>query len=267
MNLKKKIWRVREQKTLLCVVLVCMLMISTGFGNMKQVQIVVDGKSMEVNTIYATPERILQQAGVSLREKDEYRLSTNKVQNDTIITIYRAVPVTVEYQGKKQEVITSAPTVGEVLSELGYQGDAYVAAPDKNVTIESNLNIQVQDANEKKEAEEQAAEQAVKKDVIETSRGALRFHRKISMEATAYLPSDGGGSGITATGMMARHGVVAVDPDVIPLGTRVYIPGYGLAIAADTGGAINGDRIDLCMEDYGDAIRFGRRDVEVYLLD
>ena len=87
------------------------------------------------------------------------------------------------------------------------------------------------------------------------------------MEASAYLPSDGGGSGITASGMRARHGVVAVDPDVIPLGTRLFIPGYGLAIAADTGGAIVGDMIDLCMEDYGTAIDFGRRDVRVYVLD
>ena len=68
-------------------------------------------------------------------------------------------------------------------------------------------------------------------------------------------------------GIPARHGVVAVDPSIIPLGARVYIPGYGEAIAADTGGAIYGDRIDLCMETYGEAINFGRRYVTVYVLD
>ena len=88
-----------------------------------------------------------------------------------------------------------------------------------------------------------------------------------SMEATAYLPTDGNGSGLTAMGIMAARGVVAVDPQVIPLGSRVYIPGYGIAIAADTGGAIVGDRIDLCMESYGEAMDFGRRNVEVYVLD
>ena len=87
------------------------------------------------------------------------------------------------------------------------------------------------------------------------------------MEATAYIPSDGDGNGITATGMVAQHGVVAVDPNVIPLGTRVYIPGYGEAIAADTGGAIYGDRIDLCMDSYGEAMQFGRRYVTVYVLN
>ena len=103
--------------------------------------------------------------------------------------------------------------------------------------------------------------------VVETSRGAERFESVRSMVATAYLPSDGNGAGITSTGIRARRGVVAVDPRVIPYGTRVYIPGYGVALAADTGGAIVGNRIDLCMEDYGEAMRFGRRSVKVYILE
>lgn len=104
------------------------------------------------------------------------------------------------------------------------------------------------------------------RDSIETSRGNMRYKEVLTMEASAYLPGDGDGRGITATGMVARRGVVAVDPDVIPLGTRLYIPGYGVAIAADTGGAIVSNRIDLLMEDYGEAMNFGRRSVEVYIL-
>ena len=88
----------------------------------------------------------------------------------------------------------------------------------------------------------------------------------MAMEATAYLPTDGNGAGITATGIPATYGVVAVDPSVIPLGSRVYIPGYGEATAADTGGAIYGYRIDLCMESYSQAMDFGRRTVTVYVL-
>ncbi len=101
---------------------------------------------------------------------------------------------------------------------------------------------------------------------VETSRGALRFTKKMSMEATAYHPMDGDGRGITYSGIPARYGVVAVDPNVIPIGTRVYVPGYGEAIAADTGGAIKGARIDLCMETYSECYNFGRRMVEVYVL-
>ena len=95
----------------------------------------------------------------------------------------------------------------------------------------------------------------------------LNYTAVMAMEATAYLPTDGDGAGITAIGLPATYGVVAVDPSVIPLGSRVYIPGYGMAIAADTGGAIVGYCIDLCMESYAEAMNFGRRVVTVYVLD
>jgi 3D (Asp-Asp-Asp) domain-containing protein len=89
-----------------------------------------------------------------------------------------------------------------------------------------------------------------------------------TMEATAYtaLTAKANPTGYTANGMRAQYGIVAVDPDVIPLGSHVFIPGYGLAIAADTGGAIIGHRIDLCMDRYGDAVRFGRQPVTVYVV-
>ncbi len=90
------------------------------------------------------------------------------------------------------------------------------------------------------------------------------------MEATAYYPGPnnyGGGVGPkTAIGLLARLGIVAVDPSVIPLGTRLRIEGYGNAVAADTGGDIHGKRLDLCFNTYWEAIRFGRRIVRVYLL-
>ncbi|MBV8280915.1 MAG: 3D domain-containing protein [Candidatus Eremiobacteraeota bacterium] len=88
------------------------------------------------------------------------------------------------------------------------------------------------------------------------------------MEATAYTAwtATSNPTGRTATGMQAGYGVVAVDPRVIRLGSRVFVPGYGLAIAADTGGAIVGNRIDLRMESVRDAIVFGRRPVKVYVV-
>lgn len=102
--------------------------------------------------------------------------------------------------------------------------------------------------------------------VVETPQGYVPYTQVLGMEATAYLPTDGDGAGITATGIPATYGIVAVDPAIIPLGTRVYIPGYGEALAADTGGAIYGYKIDLCMEDYYQAMDFGRRNVTVFVL-
>jgi uncharacterized protein YabE (DUF348 family) len=101
-----------------------------------------------------------------------------------------------------------------------------------------------------------------------TSRSKTLSGRVLVMVATAYAPNHGPGVGTrTATGARARRGIVAVDPRVIPLGTRLYVSGYGYAIAADTGGAIKGNRIDLCFNTAAEAIRFGRRRVTVTILN
>ena len=88
----------------------------------------------------------------------------------------------------------------------------------------------------------------------------------LTMVATAYTANCYGCSGTTASGQHAGHGIVAVDPRVIPLGSHLYIPGYGNAIAGDTGGAIRGNRVDLGFNSDADAMQFGRRPVTVYVL-
>jgi len=98
---------------------------------------------------------------------------------------------------------------------------------------------------------------------------AFRTTKVLQMHASAYTPcrSGGGtGTGRTATGLPAGYGLVAVDPRVIPLGTVLYVEGYGMAIAADTGRAIRGYKIDLCYATRQQALQFGRRKVRVYLL-
>ena len=72
--------------------------------------------------------------------------------------------------------------------------------------------------------------------------------------------------------MMAQYGVIAVDPRVIPLGTKLYIETtdgsytYGYSIAADTGGAIKGNKVDLFFPSHGEALQFGRKTVNVYIM-
>lgn len=101
---------------------------------------------------------------------------------------------------------------------------------------------------------------------------SLASARKINVQATAYCYSDDGGS-VTCMGIVPYRGIVAVDPKVIPLGTKMYITSadgsfvYGYAVAGDTGGAIKGNRIDLFMETSAECYDFGRRQMVVYILD
>jgi 3D (Asp-Asp-Asp) domain-containing protein len=98
------------------------------------------------------------------------------------------------------------------------------------------------------------------------ARSSLIARSAMTMVATAYTAGCDGCDGMTAIGQRAGHGIVAVDPSVIPLGTRLFIPGYGLAVAGDTGGSIRGNRIDLGFDSWRDAMLFGRRDITVYRL-
>ena len=84
-----------------------------------------------------------------------------------------------------------------------------------------------------------------------------------------YEPSsdESEGTAYTALGTHVRHGIIAVDPDIIPLGTHVYIPGYGDAVAEDVGGAIHGHRIDVAFDTRAEALAFGRQDIEIYIRD
>ena len=91
--------------------------------------------------------------------------------------------------------------------------------------------------------------------------------RSVYVSATAYSAYDPGNGNRTATGTPVRHGVIAVDPSVIPLGTRVFIPGYGEAVAEDIGGAIHGYRIDVAFDTHAEALMFGRQDLEIFIME
>ncbi len=105
---------------------------------------------------------------------------------------------------------------------------------------------------------------------MDTPSGAVTYWRKVRMLATSYSASTAGTAldapyyGRTRLGLPARKGIVAVDPSVVSLGQQVYVPGYGVALAGDTGGGIKGRRVDLCYDD--DSLINWYRWVDVYLL-
>ena len=206
--------------------------------------------------IFKTLETIKRKCVLSLLLAGFAMINTGFTENDVEFPDIPQIPIEEEIQTEGTSTEPTAIAVDE-------HGQLKLSDSDDEMTrayaetIEKSLGRDLNAPEEEVPAPEE---------VVETPQGYVGYTQVLGMEATAYLPTDGGGAGITAMGIPATYGIVAVDPDVIPLGSRVYIPGYGEALAADTGGAIYGYRIDLCMEDYYQAMDFGRRDVTVFVL-
>lgn len=102
------------------------------------------------------------------------------------------------------------------------------------------------------------------KQTVMTDEGLKRYVKVLACDTVAYSadPEDS-----TYLGYPARQGSVAVDPDFIPLGTKLWIPGYGIGIAADIGTAVVGNIVDLCMDTYEESCEWGRQDVDIYVLE
>jgi len=133
---------------------------------------------------------------------------------------------------------------------------------------------EAQAAAEKEAAEQAAAEAAAQATAQATAQAAMTqpVGQTFIMASTAYSsdPADAlGGGTVTATGqnLLTNPMAVAVDPNVIPLGTRLYVEGYGEAIASDTGGAIKGNIVDVHFSTYEQCIQWGRRQVKVTILE
>jgi len=109
------------------------------------------------------------------------------------------------------------------------------------------------------------------RNITKSSRGAYAGRRVFTMNTSAYSPDARScgkyANGRTATGKRAGYGIAAVDPRVIPMGSKLYIEGYGYAIAADVGRAIKGNRMDLGFNSHKGALKWGRRTVRVVIVD
>lgn len=206
--------------------------------------------------------------------KDEKVKAGMKVEVTLVTSEYEVAKVPVAYQtvtkedpnldyGQKVTVTQGKPGLLLRVTKIVLQGGQPVS---KQIKLESTLSPPV---NEVMAIGTKRKIARVVEPTINVSRGEARspVGRVLVMLATAYAPVPAEGGSLTATGMRAQRGVVAVDPRVIPLGTRLYVDGYGEAIAADTGGAIKGNRIDLCFNTPGECNEFGVRTVKVTILN
>ena len=224
------------------------------------VTIVSAGKTKSLFTTQQTIQGVLHEAGFDWKKMMSIEDGMTKVRKDMQIHV---VPYTAKKVTRKEALrihynrwydSTLKPDE-EIVVQEGIPGEREVEL-DEFVSNGKVVKTKVGHARVLKEGVP---------GVIKTGNPEGAIGTVLTMHASAYHPSDGDGYGITATGTKAGHGTVAVDPSVIPLGSSVFIPNYGYAVAADTGGAINGNRIDLCMETFEECYNFGRQSVEVFV--
>lgn len=155
-----------------------------------------------------------------------------------------------------------------VNQELLIKGGEKQASTEQAEPVEQTEAKPSNKTETKPKKQEKPVEQA---EPAQKSEEKSQSGQSMTMEATAYTAECYGCSGVTATGIDLNADrnkkLIAVDPSVIPLGSRVHVEGYGEAIAGDTGGAIKGNRIDLHMPTKGEANDFGRRTVNITVLD
>jgi resuscitation-promoting factor RpfB len=241
------------------------------------VNVRLDGHTLRTRTHRTRVGEVLADLGVTINGQD-YTVppfDTSLIEDmeiqvfrvtESVIVEQSPVPFDTVWQGDpNQEIDTSglmhegAPGVLERRIRLRYEnnqvverrveGESLILAP-KNRVMGYGTKIVVR--------------------TLQTESGPVEYWRVVRMLATSYSASTAGVSptsphyGRTRTGIMMRDGIVAVDPNVIRLGSQVYVAGYGVGLAADTGGAIKGKRIDLGYAD--ENLKLWYRWVDVYML-
>ncbi|MBT2757461.1 LysM peptidoglycan-binding domain-containing protein [Mesobacillus foraminis] len=180
---------------------------------------------------------------------------------DTLWNISQVYGVTVDNLMKWNSLSSDLIRPG---LELTIYTDVHNAAPVKTERAQNVQNVSAT----AKEAPAKTTAPAAKTAAAQTSAPA---GKEIMVEATAYTADCEGCIGITKTGVDLKANpnakVIAVDPSVIPLGSKVYVQGYGYATAEDIGGAIKGNRIDVFIPEQSDALAFGRKQVKVTIVE
>lgn len=230
---------------------------------MKPVNITVNADGMEMHLLAApfTIEQVLDSYSIPVGENDIVEPALDRqITEGTVITIQRVVfeEVTV-----KEDVAFKTKVKGT--DKLPAKTEKVVQEGVKGID-EVTYKIKYVDGKEVEKTE--TARKAVKKPVTEiiekSTVGTIEgkeYSRKFTVKAYSYT-----GGGRTASGLPAAVGRIAVDPRVIPLGTRVYVEGYGFATAADTGGNIKGNTIDVYYNSASQCRSWGCRTVTVYIL-
>ncbi|MEB1809649.1 MAG: ubiquitin-like domain-containing protein [Bacillaceae bacterium] len=255
------------------------------------VRVKSDGEEHEVWTTSTTVADFLEKESITLGELDRVEPALEDILNtEEEIKVVRVEKVT----DVVEETVAFA-TVTKNDSSL-QKGKEKVVDSGQSGLVEKHYEVVLEDGKEvsreliktetTRESKDRVVAVGTRQPTPTVSRGSSPTQTSTSqsspsqsspsgktlrVSATAYTANCSGCSGITATGINLKNNrnmkVIAVDPNVIPLGSRVHVEGYGTAIAGDTGGAIRGNKIDVHVPTKADAFNWGRRTVTITILD
>ena len=236
------------------------------------VEVMVDGKELKIDSAENSVKDMLVKEGITINNLDKVEPSVNtELSKDLKIKITRVHEKTIvekepiEFETETKEDKNLDKGVKKTTQE-GVNGEKEVTI---KIVMEDGQEVsrEVVESKVVKEPVNQIITKGTKEKLV-LSRGNdnINYKKKIAVQATAYS-----GDGITATGTVPKRNpgglsTIAVDPRVIPLGTKVYVEGYGYAVAEDTGGAIKNNIIDIFLNSSAECKQWGRRNTNLYVI-
>ncbi|NYV68634.1 DUF348 domain-containing protein [Bacillus sp. Gen3] len=234
------------------------------------------GEKKKVWSTSTTVADFLKQQGVKLEELDRTKPDLkHKVSPEDVIKVIRVKKVSDVVEEPIQYAITTKKdsTLLKGQEKVVQHGENGIVHKTYEVTKENGKEVNRKLLTEKtlKESKEKVVLVGTKVLTAQVSRGEPEGGKEFYVTSTAYTAECNGCSGRTATGINLRANpnmkIIAVDPNFIPLGTKVYVEGYGYAIAADTGGAMKGQKIDVFFSNKSQAYNWGRKRVKIKILN
>ena len=246
--------------------------------------VLVDGKSIDVALAAESVAEVVSAGGVVLGEDDVVGPAlTNRANEDMVIDIHsvtieeeiRETELAYSVEAKKDSTIVSGDKLVVQPGQTGLRRDTYrvtyrdgvlydeelifteVTDPVKEI-VAVGTGTSVRPVADDSDSENESTAS------FSTAPNGRTCVKVLTCKATAYHEPEGS---LTKSGTLSRVGAIAVDPSVIPLGTELYVEGYGYCVAEDTGGLIKGNRIDIYLDSEAECVNWGVRDVTVYILE
>ena len=236
----------------------------------------VGGKAQRVWATSTTVADFLKQQDITLDELDRVEPSLNEmVTENTVVNVIQVEKVTdvVEEPVNFAIVTRKDSTLSRGKQKVVSPGEKGLVSKHYEVVIENGKEVSrklIKTVTVKQSKDRIVAVGTKVNSTPIASRGSGQVFQEFYVTATAYTADCNGCSGRTRTGIDLRSNpnirVIAVDPRIIPLGTKVYVEGYGYAIAADTGSAVQGYKIDVYFPNKSSAYQWGKRRVKVKIL-